>query len=58
MEGTRAALDVERGDRVLVHVGSRVEFAEYLPAVLPATVVFDQPTVAELARYLGKEPRG
>ncbi|MEV6639231.1 type I polyketide synthase [Amycolatopsis sp. NPDC051371] len=47
------ALDVERGDRVLVHVGSRVEFAECLLAVLRASAVgvpvSTRATEAELA---------
>ncbi|MEU0791167.1 type I polyketide synthase [Amycolatopsis sp. NPDC005961] len=48
-----AALGVARGDRVLVHVGSRVEFAEYLMAVLRASAVgvpvSTRATEAELA---------
>ncbi|MEV6922760.1 SDR family NAD(P)-dependent oxidoreductase, partial [Amycolatopsis sp. NPDC051106] len=48
-----AALGVARGDRVLVHVGSRVEFAEHLLAVLRASAVgvpvSTRATEAELA---------
>ncbi|GLY40043.1 polyketide synthase [Amycolatopsis sp. NBRC 101858] len=47
------ALGVERGDRVLVHVGSRVEYAEFLLAVLRASAVAvpvsTRATEAELA---------
>jgi acyl-CoA synthetase (AMP-forming)/AMP-acid ligase II len=48
-----AALGVARGDRVLVHVGSRVEYAEFLLAVLRASAVgvpvSTRATEAELA---------
>ncbi|MCR6483178.1 type I polyketide synthase [Amycolatopsis sp. OK19-0408] len=49
-------LGVERGDRVLVHVGGRVEFAEHLLAVVRAAAVgvpvSTRSTEAELAHVL------
>ncbi|GAA3438142.1 hypothetical protein GCM10018954_077580 [Kutzneria kofuensis] len=38
LRGT-GCLDVERGDRVLIHIGNRVEFVEYLLAALRSAAI-------------------